>query len=103
MSEAELQEWPDGWGPVLDVRDRRRFREELEREVGEQHILWGATVEVIARSYRADDILVLLDGSVAEVHLTWTGKREMDSRWPRTGMFRDIEAWLRKHGDALTR
>jgi hypothetical protein len=99
MIAAEIQEWPDGWGAVLDVGHRQRFREELEKEVGEQHVLWGVAVEVIARSYRADDILVLFGDSVAKVHLTWIGKRERDSRWPRTVVFPDIEAWRRTVGD----
>jgi len=81
MSDVKLQEWPDGWGPV------------------EQYVLWGVAVEVIARSYRADDILVLFEGAVAEVHLTWIEKRERDSRWPRTVVFPDIETWRRTVSD----
>ena len=98
MSAAKSQEWPDGWGPVVDVAERRRFRKELGKEVAEQHVLRGVAVEVIARNYRADDVLVLLGHSVAEVHLTWSGKRERALLWPRTMVFADVEAWRREHG-----
>jgi len=96
---AEFQERPDEWGLISDAGERRRFHEELRKEISKQHKLWGVAVEVVARSYRADNILVLLDNSVAEVHLTWTGKRELYPHWPRTTMFPDIGAWRRSHDD----
>jgi hypothetical protein len=51
-------------------------------------------VVALARRRDQDDVLFgLADGRVAEVHLTWSGKVEADSRWPRTTIFASIGNW----------
>ena len=69
---------------------------ELQREVTQDHPLYGLKVRAIARRCDSDDVLFALEGiEVAEVHLTWTGRPEVDSTWPTVRLFHTFSEWLR--------
>jgi hypothetical protein len=73
---------------------------ELEREIGDRHPLWGRRTRALARRIDADDVLFEITGddtSYAVVHLTWSGKQEIDPRWPRVEFFPSLESWSAKH------
>ena len=70
----------------------------LEKEIGlelsHEHILYGLAAKLIARRDDCDDALfVLADGRIAEVHLTWTQKRETDTRFPVTAVYASLAEW----------
>ena len=95
-------DFPDPWFGVTDAALAEFLKVELERAVSERHLLWGASVKVLARSKAADDVLFAVKGrafALAEVHLTFTGKREADPRWPRTAVFADLESWRQSLAD----
>lgn len=85
-------DFPEPW---IDLRRRRdrvarrtlvaRHRRELRREIAPGHVLHGRDWELIGLGVPArDDALLLLDdGAVALVHLTWRGAPE-PPRWPMT-------------------
>ena len=84
--------FPEPWIDVRRVNDRlaRRdlvagHRKELKREIARGHVLHGRDWEIIGLGVPArDDALLLLDdGAVALVHLTWRGAPEPPS-WPMT-------------------
>lgn len=62
-----------------------RHHRELRREIARGHLLYGRAWKVIGPGVPArDDALLLLDdGAVALVHLTWRGAPEPPS-WPMT-------------------
>ena len=85
--------WPQGWFAIEDAEHRRLFREELEAELGEGHLLKGLELEPIARADGADDYLFLsTDGRVAEVHLTFANRPETPP-WPGHVVFPSLDAW----------
>ena len=76
--------------------DDERLAAELQREVGPGHVLFGKNVRVIARRFDRDDVLCEVEGTVpsfAVVHLTWTGKRDLDPGFPRTTLYRSLADW----------
>jgi hypothetical protein len=99
------EEWLEPWYRLADERQRCLLEEELKRELAEGHPLAGLAVKVVARRDDQDDVLVALDndngenGRVAEVHLTWSGKREADPRWPLTVIFESMDEWQRQSKD----
>ena len=87
-------DWLYPWIPVEIEADRRIFERELISEAGAGHPLFGLTATAIGRVDGLDDILFdLRDGRVAEVHLTWRGRTEIDSRFPRTAVFASVVQW----------
>ncbi len=91
------------WRQVADERERSLLEEELRKEIGDGHLLAGLGAKVLARRDDRDDILVSLErGQVAEVHLTWSGKKEPHPSWPRTVIFESMDEWRTKVGGDLT-
>lgn len=73
-----------------------RLEAELKRELGHHHVLQEKKVEAVARRQDCDDVLFSIAGSstsYAVVHLTWSGKKEIDPKWPSTELFATIEDW----------
>lgn len=71
---------------------------ELERELTDQHVLWGKSVRPVAQRTDSDDVLFELDGepsTYAVVHLTWSGEPEDNYRWPDTKLFSSLDEWIR--------
>jgi hypothetical protein len=93
------------WEPVCGDR-AKYFEKELARELAPHHPLFGRPVHAIALTVESDDVLYQLDdGSVSQVHLTYTPNApEAASGCPRHrsyGMFGDwvIEKMLPDHID----
>ncbi|WP_128927391.1 hypothetical protein [Bradyrhizobium guangxiense] len=85
------------WRQIIDERERLLLEEELRREIGDRHPLAGLEIKVDARRDDRDDVLVSLDdGRVAEVHLTWSGKKEAHPSWPATIILESMEEWRTK-------
>jgi hypothetical protein len=69
---------------------------ELKRELSPQHVLFGRGAVAIARRKDCDDVLFRLDdGSVAIVHLTWSGKEDQHPKFPWTTIHKTIEEAMR--------
>ena len=85
--------WLEPWMPIESGKTRSTFEAELCCELSAGHPLHGLLVTAIARRKDQDDVLFMLgDGTVAEVHLTWLRRREVDGL-PRTSIYPSIEAW----------
>jgi len=86
-------EWPDGWR-APEKREVTAIESELRAEIGDGHTLYNQELKLIARRDDQDDVLVVLqDGRVAKVHLTWRGSTERDPNWPTAEFFPDLAAW----------
>jgi hypothetical protein len=99
-------DYPEPWYQIVDERQRADLEVELRKEIGDRHPLVGMRIKVIARRDDRDDILVVLDdgenGRIAEVHLTWGGKKEERPDWPKTIIFESIGEWRHKQGKGLS-
>jgi hypothetical protein len=85
------------WLPVESATVRRSLEAELSREIGAGHLLFGMPAFAIGKRQDQDDVLFDLgDGRVAEVHLTWRGLQEEDSRWPKTSIYSSPAEWAKK-------
>lgn len=85
-------EWLRPWRGVSDPTDALAWARELKRECSAGHLLHGQDATFIARRQDRDDFLVLLaDGRVAEVHLTWS--EENDPRWPAAKTYETLAMW----------
>jgi hypothetical protein len=72
---------------------------ELEKEISQNHPLFGLKVTSVARRIDKDDVLFYLPDSIpslAKVHLTWKGSVEINPRLPRTTFYRDVADWIEK-------
>ena len=76
------------------------FKVELLAELPRGHELFGAELEVIARRFSQDDVLVRVAGrdGCAAVHLTWKGTRET-LPYPRTEWHDSVEAAMKAIDD----
>lgn len=82
------------WHHVLG--EAPKLEAELRREVGPGHVLWKRDLRAVARRSDADDVLFVDAAepqSVTAVHLTWSGDREPDPRWPETMTFASWDDW----------
>jgi ABC-type amino acid transport substrate-binding protein len=85
---------PAPWSLLTEDQLLTTFEVELAREVAPGHALANLTGRIIAKRDDCDDVLVALnDGRVAVVHLTWSGRREADTRWPTTTIYESLENW----------
>jgi hypothetical protein len=95
-------DWLDPWWSIIHLgRDfAGTFENELRREVGRDHPLYGIPIEAIGRHDACDDVLYrLLDGSgrVAVVHLTWAQSTSESGPWPMTEIYSDLQTWAEQH------
>ena len=89
------RKWLLPWKPLTD--SGQPFVVELRKEVGQQHVLFGVSVEAIARHVGSDDVLFATGDSrhpLAVVHLTWAARRESSDAWPYTTLYRDWQDWI---------
>ena len=74
--------------------------DELQRELSDDHVLKGVAVETVAhRGAANDDVLfrrIAEPQRYAIVHLTWSGRPDIDARWPSVvfeGTFEEFLAY----------
>lgn len=70
---------------------------QLETELPQMHVLHGLKVIAVAARIDRDDVLFEVVGSetpLAVVHMT--GRKETDSHWPSTKLFRGLEHWVQE-------
>ncbi|MEZ5384198.1 MAG: hypothetical protein R3F13_01655 [Prosthecobacter sp.] len=91
-------ELPEGWS-YPDAESARGLHDELQRELPPGHLLAGRAVEVFAwRDGATDDVLfrhVQEPGRFTVVHLSWSGKPEINAHYPTVeydGSFEDFVA-----------
>jgi len=68
---------------------------ELQREMNQEHALFGLPLKVLARRQDRDDVLFEIQdcsGRLAEVHLSW--EVESSATWPSAKLFSNLELWL---------
>lgn len=88
-------EWLNPWHPVEREDVRRALFDELRREAGPAHPLRGLAAIAVGRRQDNDDVLFsLVDGRMAVVHLTWTGKEDA-SPHPWMNLYPTTEAFVR--------
>jgi hypothetical protein len=88
------REWLEPWFPIENMSLRLFLEQELQHELCDGHVLWKSPVLIVAKRSDQDDILASLpDGRVAEIHLTWSKRPEVDPRWPTTKIFNSIDDW----------
>ncbi|MGJ5181148.1 hypothetical protein ACQR16_30085 [Bradyrhizobium oligotrophicum] len=85
---------PEPWYLLADDDLRAALEAELARELSPRHVLAGLSVHIIAKRDDCDRVLgALNDGRVAQIHLTWTGRREHGPRWPETTVYNSMDEW----------
>ena len=78
---------------LLSAERAESFLRELHRELDCQHPLYGLSLQPVAHSGVADDVLVQgNDGQVVMVHLTWSGRAEVPP-WPDYQLYASWEKW----------
>jgi hypothetical protein len=88
-------EWLEPWNSTEGAEESylRTFAEQLKRETGRGHELYGMKVKLIGRGNGDDSLFEILDGTgrVAEVHLVWQGRQK--APWPSSSIFSSLEEW----------
>jgi hypothetical protein len=90
-------DWLEPW--VRTGADAVNFENELRRELAPDHPLYGCSATAVARRVDTDDVLFELTGApsrFAVVHLTWSGRPEIDARWPSVEFFSDFDDWIER-------
>lgn len=84
-----------GFGRSLVQRQFKKLLDQLIKDVGQKHVLFGAKLTTIARRYDRDDVLyqyVNEPQKYVEVHLTWSFN--IDERWPDAKIYDSFEDWF---------
>jgi hypothetical protein len=92
-----LEPWVGIIDTVAAVNRARNLAEQLNREVGVGHVLYGLRAHAIAARIDQDDVLFALEGedkALAVVHLTWSDKTSPP--YPRTKLFESWDHWVRE-------
>jgi len=80
-------------------KERQQLEVELAQEVCLLHPLASLDREVVARRTDTDDILVAINPHLcecAQVHLTWSGKTEMNPEVPSMELQATFQDWVRE-------
>ncbi len=94
LGQKNWVDWLEPWVPAVAGLEK-----ELEKEIGKDHVLFGHPCSSVARRIDKDDVLFQISGQeklFAVVQLTWSGKTESDSQFPKTELFHDIAEWVEK-------
>lgn len=78
--------------PWHNAESKSGLENQLYKEVGKGHILFGKKVKSIATRQDCDDVLFEIEGfesKYAIVHLTWTQTQLADINWPQTELYSD--------------
>ena len=79
--------------------ERQRLEAELAQEVCLLHPLAALDREVVAHRTDTNDILVAINPHLcecAQVHLTWSGKTEMNPEVPRMELHATFQDWVQE-------
>lgn len=90
MLAAIMNMLPKNW-KILTEEESLKFSEELQKEVGEAHSLYGVSARAIARHEKLDDFLFETPSPITPyvvVHLTW--HKESSPKWPSTEGFSSL-------------
>jgi len=85
-------QWPSSWWPLSeDAELRLALQQELHKEIGPKHPLWGLNPVIFAKSDSNDDVLVHLNNQkFAIVHLLWHGHiDQLPEIFPSTQLLED--------------
>lgn len=102
---SDIEELKDQFGeiqflePWYYIESNGDLEIELHKELSIGHVLYGEKLKAIAKREDNDDVLFIGIGKepfVAEVHLTWSGKKEADLKWPKTLKSESIDLWIQK-------
>ncbi len=77
---------------AIEDADRRAVEAELRHEIKAGHPLFGLPITAIGHLPGQDDVVLQINdgsGRVAQVHVTWAGKRERPP-WPSTAIFSSL-------------
>ncbi|MDF2587635.1 MAG: hypothetical protein K0S41_1476 [Anaerocolumna sp.] len=88
-------DWLEPWNSLIN--NKHFFENELNNEIGNQHILYGKKVTAIGRRYDCDDILYQVyncDFEFAVVHLTFRKTIEGSPLYPRTDIYKNIDSFV---------
>ena len=86
------------WEPI-DSEASAKFEDEYAVEIGKAHPLYGVPVKAIARRADRDDVLFRLLRHLCDyavVHLTWSGREEVDPAWPALEIYADADDLMEK-------
>ena len=74
--------------PWVKIESKGSFEEELLKEMSKQHELYRKEFKAIAKREDNDTVLFEIGKEeMAVVHLTWKGKKENSSKYPKTQIF----------------
>lgn len=77
----------------IEEEQEQSLLQELALELPEGHFLQGKKLELLAQRMDKDEIVLALEeGSIAVVHLTWTGKTELTA-YPTTRVYKNEKAF----------
>jgi len=85
----------DPWFPV-EGEAAQSLEQELLRELRNDHVLAGTKFKAIAQRCDCDDALFEVNsekGSLAVVHLTWSGKQDPHLQFPWTIFYRSMDSF----------
>jgi hypothetical protein len=89
---------PLGWF-VASEKEALELKNELDKEMSEEHLLYGKSIKVIAhRDGATDDILCQDENDLAHftvIHLTWSGKKEKTKDFPFIEIDGNFDDFLR--------
>lgn len=96
MTRPDDFELLEPWENFLDDSHRKAFEQQLSKELGRSHPLYGDVKRVLVHRGDCDDVLVELNGragSHAVVHLSWSSGRSDSPDFPRFQAFPTENAW----------
>ncbi len=79
---------------LIDSSLCEKIKEELSKEINNEHPLHNVNCEPVAKRIDSDDTLFRINPHLCEyavVHLTWSGKKETDPKWPYVEFFTDTD------------
>jgi hypothetical protein len=93
---------------IISIEEKIAFEDELEKEIGStkeynpaifklknNHLLAKTEFSALAKNSENDEVIFAIHGEakgfIAVVHLTWSGKKEKDSRFPPTKLYQSLD------------
>ena len=79
-----------------NLSDKKAAEKELKIELSEVHVLYGLSLNALARRIDRDDVLFQLNEgtrNLVSVHLTYSGKKEENPQYPQIEEFASLDEW----------